>query len=192
MLRMVQTPLNRAALLRSTLILALLLTFFPASPDARSQITASASGVKAAFLYNFTTYVEWPPYRFSHSQSPFVFGVLKARELAEDLQSITEGRTVKGREVEVRELSYQDELEDVHVLFVGGDLSRTKARLLAAALPLTILTVTEDSSHEHPLHSAINFRLIDGKVRFDVSRPVAQAANLTISSRLLSVARCIR
>lgn len=144
--------------------------------------------IKAAFLYKFAAYVEWPPASFESSDSPLVFGVLGAGALADDLARIAAGHTVNGRPVEVRELHHGDPLGELHVLFVGRAAGARLPEVLAAAAGRPLLTVTEsDAALE--LGSTINFVIVDDRVRFDVAVPAADQGGIRISSRLLSVAR---
>lgn len=164
---------------------ALLLAFMPLA--AQEPAAASEDELKAAFLYNFAGYVEWPPGAFPSEQTPLVFAVHGAANLADDLEALTRGRMVNGRRVEVRRLRTGSSLRDIHVLFVGDPLTPAARRLLIEGLRNGVLTVTE-SEDERPGASVINFHLVDERVRFDVSLPVARAAGLDISSRLLQVA----
>jgi hypothetical protein len=154
---------------------------------------ASAAGlpeqrVKAAFVYKFAEYVEWPAETFARADSPLVFGVVGAQELADELARLTEGRSVGGRPVAVRRLAPGAAWDGIHVVFVGGDEPERLVRTLAAGRGRPVLVVTESGDAPTP-GSMINFVVVADKVRFDVALPAAEAARLKISSRLLTVAR---
>ena len=154
---------------------------------AQSEVQASEYRVKAAFLYKFGAYIEWPDGSFPRPDSPLVIGVLGADALAEELAQIVAGRNVNGRPVSVRKLRAGGSIEGLHILFVGrGDDGRL-AEVLAAARGRPVLTVTE--SEEASPGSMINFVLVDDKVRFDVSLLPADLGSVKISARLLAVAR---
>jgi len=138
-------------------------------------------GVKAAFLYKFLGYVEYP-----QDTGPLVVGVLGADDIGAELARITTGRNVGGRTVSVRVLRDGDSLTGLHMLFVGADAQRGTA-LLRAAQQQGVLTVTE-SDNGLQQGSVINFRLVEERVRFEVSLPAAEKNGLKLSSRLLSVA----
>src|SRR6267142_5432188 len=89
--------------------------------------------VKAAFLFKFGGYVEWPERVFPRSDSPLVIGVAGADVLAEELSRITSGRTMNGRPVIVRRVRSGEQATGVHVLFVG----RSEAGRLGELLPMT-------------------------------------------------------
>jgi len=103
--------------------------------DAAAQATAQAAEheVKAAFLYKFISYIEWPPRSFAREDSPLVIGVVDAPAVADELASIVAGRNVNGRGVILRKVERGEALAGVHVLFVGRGTGARAATLLAAA-----------------------------------------------------------
>lgn len=156
-----------------------------------TALSAFAQGeiqIKAAFLYKFGGFVEWPAGAFARSDSAFAIGVLGAEAVATELEQITAGRTVQGRAVSVRRLKRGEPLAGLHVLFIGRQEAARLAEILAGAEGRATLVVTEfDSALTQG--SMINFVAVDDKVRFDVALPPAERGHLRISSRLLSVAR---
>ena len=144
--------------------------------------------VKAAFLYKFGSYVEWPDRAFPRSDSPLTIGVIGADALAEELEQIVSGRNVNGRPVQVRRLRAGESMAGLQVLFIGRADAGRLAEILSAAKGRSVLTVTE-SEDALQLGSVINFVVVDDKVRFDVALPPADLGSLKISSRLLAVAR---
>jgi len=168
---------------------ALLLAFGCLAPvGARTEMQASEYRVKAAFVYKFGDYVEWPPAAFANSSSPLVIGVIGADAMADELARIAAGRTIAGRPVAVRKLRYGAPLSGLHVIFIGQSDSARVATALEASKGQAALTVTE-STDGLRLGSVINFVVVSDKVRFDVALPSAEASQLKISSRLLAVAR---
>jgi hypothetical protein len=156
--------------------------------SAQSDAQALEYKVKAAFLYRFASYVEWPPQVLPRADSPLVIGVIGADALGDELAQVVADRTVAGRPVTVRKLRRGEALTGVHVLFIGRSDAHRSADVLAAAKGKAVLTVTE-SEDAFALGSVINFVLLDDKVRFDVALRPAEMENLKISARLLSVAR---
>lgn len=147
-------------------------------------------GVKAAFLFKFLGYVEFPP-AADAATAPFVIGVMEADSLAGELVRITAGRSINQRPVQVRVLREGDSLAGVHLLFMGAAMTARAAPLLRSAQQASVLTVTE-SDLGLASGSVINFRLIDQRVRFEVSLEAAEKSNLKLSSRLLSVAYAVQ
>ena len=155
---------------------------------AQAEPQAVEHQVKAAFLYKFLGFVEWPPQSFERADSPLVIGVLGSDALADELMAMVADRTVRGHPLEARKIRRGDSLAELHVLFVGRTESAALQGLLGTTKGRSLLTVTE--SDEALTHgSTINFVVVDNKVRFDVALGPAEQRNLKISSRLLGVAR---
>lgn len=149
----------------------------PAAPNLERS-------VKAAYLFKFLGYVEFPAP--AEAGGPLVVGVLGADDVAAELTRITAGRTVGGRPIAVRSVRENEALGGMHMLFVGAE-GAPLAKLLRSAAQSGVLGVTED---ENGLQqgAVINFRIVEDRVRFEVSLPAAERSNLKLSSRLLSVA----
>ena len=143
--------------------------------------------VKAAFLVKFLGYVDYPDSAAPAAGEPLVIGVLGDDAVADELGRITAGRGMNGRAVQVRKLRQGDALGKVHLLFIGDDDIADMERALASVRQLPVLTVTETGRNVRQ-DSVINFRVIDERVRFEVSLEAAEKSNLKLSSRLLAVA----
>src|SRR5216684_5532844 len=154
---------------------------------AQADAQADEYRVKAAFLYKFGSYIEWPSGSFARTDSPVAIGVMGADALADELAQIVAGRNVNGRPVRVRKLRPGGPIAGLHVLFIGRADSGRLPEILAAAKGQALLTVTE-SEGGLELGSMINFVVVENKVRFDVAPP-SESDNLRISTRLLGVAR---
>jgi len=154
------------------------------------ELQATENRVKAAFVYKFGDYIEWPPEAFDAVDSPLVIGVVGADALADELTRIAAGRTISGRRVAVKKLRYGDELSGLHVVFIGRSDTRRVTEALEASKGRPALTITE-TADGLKLGSVINFVVVANKVRFDVALPPAEASRLKISSRLLAVARTV-
>jgi len=160
----------------------------PISALAQADRTAPETQIKAAFLYKFSAFVEWPPKAFTRPDSPFTIGVIGADELAAELEQIVKGRTVLERAVVVRRMRRGEPVAGIQMLFIGQAEGARLAEILAIAKGQSVLTVTE--SEDALSHgSMINFVFVDDKVRFDVALPQAERGALRISARLLAVAR---
>lgn len=145
--------------------------------------------VKAAFLYKFLGYADFPAGSFADATTPVSIGVVGADDMAVELTRIAAGRLVAGRMITVRALREQDLAQPLHVLFVAGQDDARAARLLRAANAQ--LTVTECDGGLRS-GSVINFTIVDDRVRFDVSLDAAEKNNVKLSSRLLTVANRVQ
>ena len=143
--------------------------------------------VKAAFVYKFGDYVDWPEQSFAAADSPLRIGVVEAEPLARELEALVQGRTMAGRRVEILRRGADEDLAGLHLVYLGDAAAAPLDRLLAAAGRPGVLTVTEAARGGRG--SVINFVLVDAKVRFDVDLRSAESQELRISARLLSVAR---
>lgn len=145
--------------------------------------------VKAASIYRFLSYVEWPQATFADATSPYVIGVMGAESLAEELARISTGRNVNNRPLQVRRLRSGDPVSGLHVLFLGrgtADLSQA----LKQVQTKPILSITE-SEIQLPLGSVINFRVVDNRVRFEIALGMAEKNSLKVSSRMLPIALAV-
>lgn len=147
--------------------------------------------VQAAMLYKFLAYVEWPATAFADQQTPYRIAVLSAGEIEKELRQITAGRTVNDRPIEIERVSRISQLSDPHLVFVGRRAEKYLPRLASLAHKKSFLIVTENEIGVKE-GSAINLRLVDGRVGFDVSLPDAQKSNIRLSARLLSVASSVK
>ncbi len=155
--------------------------------NGSSASAALERSVKAAFLYKFLGYTEFPPSSFADPAAPLVIGVLGADELAAELARIVAGRNVLGRPVQVKTVKDGEVPAGVHLLFIGGsDNTRVRSALKTlATAPMLVVTETDNGLL---YGSVINFKIVEERVRFDVSLEAADKNSVKLSSRLLTVA----
>jgi uncharacterized protein DUF4154 len=158
---------------------------------AADEARALEERVKAAYLYRFAEYVEWPEGAFARRDTPVTIGVLGSESLADELAQAVVGRTINNRPVTVKRLKPGEPLAGVHVLFIGKAESARLNQLAQGAQPRSILTVTE-SDGALALGSVINFVVAERRVRFEISLESAEKSKLKLSSRLLTVAQQVR
>jgi hypothetical protein len=158
-----------------------------AAEDARTL----EERVKAAYLYRFAEYVEWPESTFARRDAPVTIGVLGSESLADELTQAVVGRTVNDRPLTVKRLKPGEPLAGIHVLFIGKAESARLNQLAQGAQPRSILTVTE-SDGALAQGSVINFVVADRRIRFEISLESAEKSKLKLSSRLLAVAQQVR
>lgn len=181
-----------------------LITAVGAAPRARADRDGDAAGsggpaaahhalerrVKAAFLYKFLGYAEFPAHAFADPSGPLTIAVVGSDDMAAELARIAAGRSIAGRAITVRPVREHEAPPAVHLLFVAGSDAERAGRVLRAA-PGSFLTVTEcDGGLRYG--SVINFRVVDERVRFDVSLDAAERKNVKLSSRLLTVANRVQ
>jgi L-arabinose isomerase len=148
---------------------------------------ASEERVKAAYLYRFPNYVEWPASAFTKPDTPYVIGVLGDNNIVDELSRISAGRLINNRPVNVKKLQEGDVPSGIHVLFIGRSERARLSQLAKQAngKPMLIVTETDGALTQG---SMINFRIADDRVRFEVSLEPAEKAELKLSARLLALA----
>jgi len=155
---------------------------FAASAQAPGPVSAEL--VKAAFLYNFAGFVEWPEQ--ARAKNLLVIGVMGAEDVEAALRSASANRMLQNRKVVVKRVADIEEAGDVHILFVGAAENQRLRRIMAAVQSRPVLTVTE-STDAIDAGSVINF-VTTNRVQFEVSLKAAARAGLQLNARLLSVA----
>jgi hypothetical protein len=145
--------------------------------------------VKAAFLYNFTKFVQWPAERFGDATSPIIIGVLGDRPMRTELEKIVQGRKVDGREILVVEVE-APESASVHVLFVGAGAEKEFAGELPSYQDTSVLTVGE-SPEFAAAGGIITFTRKADKVRFEINIGAAEQSRLKISAQLQKLATVV-
>jgi hypothetical protein len=144
----------------------------------------SVDAVKAAFLFRFASYVQWPA--DLPPEGPFLIGVVEGDPVADQLEHLLPGMSVRGQPAGVRRVSKPSDLDGVRILYVRSATARTRAlREKAATLPILLVTDRDD---EFEGGGVINFIETPRNVRFEVSLVAADRARLTIDSALLAVA----
>ena len=185
-----QIPRRMLAPLIALLSLVLLVTVLSgavAAPAASIEQGREDAAARAAYLYSFLGYIEWPSRALPLTDSPLVIGVLNADDVAAELLLSTLGRKVDNRSVTIRRLQPGDSLDDIHLLYIGPAEPQQAQSLVRQVPQRWTVTVTDDGSADPPA-GVINFRHSDGRLRFEVSQAAADRGDFKLSSRLLSVA----
>lgn len=144
--------------------------------------------LKAAFIFKFAGYVEWPRHAFADDHAPLVFCVAGDTSLAVELRKTVIGRTINGRDLVARECGRPADVAAAQIAYVAPG---TEGTLLRAAEGKPVLLVTEDDGGLEN-GATINLLRQDRRIRFEVSLAAAEKAGLVVSSRLLAVAVRIR
>jgi hypothetical protein len=162
-----------------------------ASLVCATGVGAQSSGeydVKAAYLYNFAKFVEWPPQAFPSPDAPFAICVLGQDPFGRALDDIVQGERINGRPLVVRRLNGWDDAELCHILFVSASVQEDFDQLLGGHTFRRTLTVG-DVPGFLTAGGHIGFFVEDGSVRFAIQRANVARTDLRISSKLMRVAR---
>ncbi|MDQ1812749.1 YfiR family protein [Massilia sp. CCM 9210] len=185
--------LSRFALRRRAgrwLALPALLAMFAWTSVAAAQPSVE-NQVKAAYLFKFAGFVEWPEGSFTRTDSPLQIGVAGNDALADQLEQMVAGRTVGGHAISVRKLRRGDALHGVHILFIGAGERSAVIDMLAAARGQSVLTVS-DADDSIALGCMIAFVVARDRLRFDVALGQVNSSRLRISARMLAAANRVQ
>ena len=162
------------------------------TPEAlRAQVkSAGEYEVKAAFLYNFARYVEWPPERLPAPGEAFVVTVLGEDPFGDTLDAIVRDRTVHDRRLTVRRVARVEDVGDSQVLFISRSEAEDLPRILQRLETAPILTVGETAQFAER-GGMIRFRREGERIGFDINLASSERAGLRISSQLLKLARIV-
>jgi hypothetical protein len=146
--------------------------------------------VKAVFLFNFAQFVDWPAAAFPDSQAPVVIGVLGDDPFGALLEETVRGETLAGRPFEVRRYHRADEIKTCHILFISQSEADRLEEILAGLKRRPILTVGDGEGFSLQ-GGMVRFVTDKNRVRLRINLDAAQAADLTISSKLLRSAEIV-
>ncbi len=147
----------------------------------------SETQVKAAFLYNFTKFVEWPPSAFAANPGTITLGILEREPLAPALEAL-QGKEVQGRKLVVKRCRHAQELKTCQIFFASAAEEPALAAAMAALKGLPVLIVTDEVDDFARLGGMINLIRQEDKIRFHIDVTNARRSGLKISSQLLKLA----
>jgi hypothetical protein len=158
-------------------------------PRAQSPQPSLENDVKAAFLYHFTKFVEWPAP--AEAEEPFRVCTLADDAFIAALDRIITDESVGQRRLVQVEPRSIEEARRCAILYIATRFSDQGAPLVDAVRDLPVLTVGEGSQFVEQ-GGAIGFLLENNRVRFDISLSAIQRSGLKASSKLLRVARTVK
>jgi hypothetical protein len=142
--------------------------------------------VKAAFLYNFTKFVEWPA-NGSKKGQPFQLGIVGEDSFGDEINGLA-GRAVGNRSLTIeRHQSWNDRAVECEILFISGSQEKKLPEIIRRLDGNPVLTIGDTAGYASR-GVMINFFMEDNKVRFEINPKQANRAGLKISSRLLKLA----
>lgn len=192
----IRRSFTRAAV---TLLAALLAVHLPTAGAPTAAAQSSGGGlidreytIKAAYLYNFGSYVTWPPGTFADDNAPFVIGVFGHDPFGTSLDKIAKTRELGGRTIVVRGFRTVEDYTPCQILFVPRSTDAGLRRQLTqrvAGAPVLLVGETPGFAKQGGI---INFYIFNNNVRFEINPDVAKERGLKISAKLLRVATIVR
>ncbi len=176
---------------RARRLLAALAACIIATSGSRAvaqDTSASEYRVKAAFLYNFAKFVEWP---VGAPSGPIKIGILGKDPFGSTLDNTVKGKTANGRTLVIKRLKRTQDARSCHIVFVSESEKARITEILATIKGAPVLMVGDVERFAHR-GGTVNFYLEQNKVRFEINVEAADKAGLKISSKLLSLARIVK
>ena len=156
--------------------------------SARVQAQSNEYQVKAAFLYNFAKFVDWPAEAFGGSNGTLIIGVVGDDPFGGALDQAINGKSIGGRSLAVRRLKWGQDLRSCHILYISSSERKHLSQIIQSLRGASVLTVG-DMGQFNQQGGIINFILEASKVRFEINSRGADQARLRISSKLLALAK---
>lgn len=147
--------------------------------------------LKAAFLFNFTKFVEWPAARFAGEAAPIVIAVVGRNPFGDELEKIVRDRTVNGRTLVIARFETAREALLVHAVFIAAGEEQLVEKQIGPLIDAGVLVVGE-SERLAALGGAVTFKAADDKVRFEINLATAERGGLKVSAQLLKLATAVR
>jgi hypothetical protein len=167
-----------------------LLAALGAGASAQASAPSKEYQVKAAFLFNFAQFVDWPSSAFVEDDAPLVICVLGADPFGSYLDELVRGELVNNRRLMVRRFHTSEDVKGCQVLFVSRSESKNLDKALASGKGMDALTVSDvDGFAERG--GIIQLTTEGGKIRLKINVLAAKASSLVISSKLLRSAEIV-
>jgi hypothetical protein len=152
--------------------------------------SASEYQVKAAFVYNFAKFVDWPPTVFANAQAPLNLCIVGIDPFGAALEAIKD-KTIKDRKLVVQYKSRRENLDSCQSAFISASEREALALILGPLQDTPILTVSDVDGFLEA-GGMINLITVANKIRFEVNLDAVRRAGLTISAQLLKLAAAVK
>ena len=146
--------------------------------------------MKAAFLFHFAQFIDWPPEALQNEKSPLTLCVFGHDPFGRALDEVLQGKTINGREFLVRRTNDLAALKSCHLVFVSDSENKRFPEIIKNLRGASALVVGESEGFAEN-GGAIQFFLDDKKLRFSVNVDALQRARLKVSSKLLALAKIV-
>lgn len=173
------------------LLVAAAMSVLLLSGTAHAQKRAQIDELKAAFVFQLCNFVKWPDGTFDDPAAPLVVGVMGNEGMAEMLRQSVLGKSVDGHPIVVRELTEPRQAKECGVVFLDSGNDKRVDDYLDVVRTLPILTVSDDSDFTEK-GGIVKLFEQQNKLRIEINVDEAERSKLTISSKLLSLAKLVR
>jgi hypothetical protein len=153
-------------------------------------LAAPEDEMKAAFVFYFAKFVDWPASAFSDESSPLVLGVIGDETMNNSFSGL-HGKLIKNRILQVKRLTPTDNLTGCHIVFLGTQATERQTHLAVGAQANAILTIS-DSFADFAKHGIVaNLIFVDHRIKLELSSTAAHRAGLAISAQVLQLAKVV-
>lgn len=146
--------------------------------------------VKAAFLFNFSQFTEWPASAFSSPKAPLVIGILGEDPFGNYLDELVKEEMINGRPLSIQRFQDTQEIKNCHILFIKVLKPIRQQDIINDLKGKNILTVGEDPDFIKD-GGMVRFVTINNKIQFQINPEATKKENITISSKLLRLAEIV-
>jgi hypothetical protein len=146
---------------------------------------------KAAFVFNFAKFTDWPPASFADARTPLRLCVLNANAALQEAFASLDGRPAKGREIRTQALARVDAAAGCHILFLPGLAPERAGEVLAATRRQPVLTISDVAGVAEG-GAMIGLVPAAGKLQIVVNLDEVSSAGLSMSSQVLRLARIVK
>ena len=171
--------------------LLLLLTILASSIAGLGAEASREYQIKAAFVFNFTKFIEWPAERFAAPDSPVVIGVFGKNPFGNSLAETVKNKRIGNRTLVVQFINTSVEATNCHLLFLPVGEEKALAEMQPLLVAAGVITVGETELFARQ-QGVINFVMDGDKLSFDLNMETANHAHLKINAQLQQLARKVR
>ncbi len=147
--------------------------------------------IKAAYLYQFGRYVEWPAEAFPTPQARFTIGVMEKDPIAADLDEIAEAKKINDHAIEIRRFLSPKDVRPCHILFLSASLAAEEQVEIIRRLSRNGVLLVGDGGGFIDRGGVVQFVIEDNTVRVNIARKAAAHEGVAISAKLLQVAHVV-
>lgn len=168
-------------------IFCFIFILFLTAPSNAIQTEAEEYQLKAAFIYNFTQFIKWDKSAFDKE---FIIGVWGTSPIYEPLAAIAATKTVHGKKIIIRQFDNPKEINFCNILFISRGTTFSLVEILSNTIIKGTLVCSEQAEYAKQ-GTAINFIVINSKLKFEANIKAINSAGLTASSQLLKLAKIV-
>lgn len=152
--------------------------------SSENQSETEEYSVKAVFIYNFTKFIDWTSY---NSGDEFIIGIIDSSPIYSPLNELAKTKTVNDKKIVVKQFNKVEDISFCHILFIPQNTAISLDEILKKAASNGVLIISEKQEYCKK-GTAINFVIIDNKLKFEANVAAIKSAGLTASSQLLKLA----